>query len=85
MDTAKVEELLAAAGKEHRAEVLERLKNAKSDQELREIAGKYAASAGDEEPAWLAESYELNDDELAMVAGGVEMPWDNEVDDNCCS
>lgn len=85
MDTAKLEELLATVGKEKRAELIEKLEGAQDEHERLEIAKQYVAAADAEEPAWLAESYELSDDELSMVAGGVEMPWDNEVDDNCCS
>lgn len=84
MDTEKVEQLLAAAGKKNRAEVLGKLKNAQSDAELLEIAKQYGASTDAEEPAWLADSYDLTDEELAMVSGGAQLPWDNEVDDNCC-
>ena len=89
MNAEKVEELLASVGKEQRAEVLEKLKEAheqgKGQQELQALVRQYERTEDTEEPAWLQDSYELSDEDLAMVAGGAEMPWDSEVDDTCCN
>lgn len=81
----RMDALLESVPQEQRKELLNELFKAETLEERVAIAKSYI---GDQQaegaPEWLSGTYELSDEELDKVAGGANMPWDNEIDEYGC-
>lgn len=78
-----LERLLAQVPRDKRIELTEKLRTAASAEDRVAILEQYGVETNNGAPEWLADSYELSDEDLDAVAGGA--PWDCEVGTNCCS
>lgn len=74
--------LMESVPEEKRGELAKRLLEAETIEERINIAKEYVS--GEDAPEWLSSAYEMTDEDLDKVAGGVEMPWDNEVSEYGC-
>lgn len=74
--------LMESVPEEKRGELAKKLLDAETLEERISIAKEYIA--GIDAPEWLSDSYEMTDEDLDNVAGGTEMPWDNEVSEYGC-
>ena len=81
----RMDALMASIPEDKRGELAKKLLEAETMDERIGIAKAYlGAQAADGAPEWLSETYDLSDEDLEQVAGGTEMPWDNEVDEYGC-
>ena len=81
----RMDALMASVPEDRRGELAKKLLEAETLEERVAIAKSYIGdTAADDAPEWLSQAYELSDEDLDQVAGGVELPWDNEVDEYGC-
>ena len=77
--------LMESVPEEKRGELAKKLLEAETLEERISIAKEFAGDqAGKEAPEWLSGAYEMTDEDLDKIAGGAEMPWDNEVSEYGC-
>ena len=74
--------LMQSVPEEKRGELAKRLLEAETLDERISIAKEYIED--NDAPEWLSGAYEMTDEDLDKVAGGAEMPWDNEVSEYGC-
>lgn len=81
----RMDALMASVPEDKRGELAIKLLEAETIEQRIAIAKEYV---GDQVPAdapqWLSQAYVLSDEELDQIAGGLEMPWDNEIDEYGC-
>lgn len=80
----RMDALMASVPEDKRGELAAKLLEAETLEDRISIAKEYMGDQAGDAPEWLSQAYELSDDELEQVAGGVEMPWDNEVSEYGC-
>ena len=81
----RMDALMAAVPEDRRGELAKKLFDAETLEQRVEIAKGYVGDLADgDAPEWLSQAYELSDEDLDKVAGGEDMPWDNEVDETGC-
>ena len=80
----RMDALMASVPEDKRGELAAKLLEAETLEDRISIAKEYLGDNDDDAPEWLSQAYELSDEELDQVAGGAEMPWDNEVDEYGC-
>lgn len=81
----RMDTLLESIPQEKRGELAKKLLEAESLENRIAIAKEYIGDQTAEgAPEWLSSAYELTDEDLDKIAGGIEMPWDNEVDEYGC-
>lgn len=81
----RMDALMASVPEEKRGELAKKLLEAETLEERVAIAKSYMDDkAAADAPKWLSGAYELSDEDLEKVAGGADMPWDNEIDEYGC-
>ena len=77
--------LMECVPEDKRGELAKKLLDAETIEERIAIAKEFVGDEADEAaPEWLSSAYELTDEDLDKIAGGVEMPWDNEISEYGC-